>query len=207
MSSNPKEKGSSNERKLSRQLSLWFTHGESDDIFWRSANSGGAATVRSKKKMALQNAYGDISSTCIEGEPLLRITTWEAKIGYTDKLDLMTLIDGKGNKHLYKKFWLQTKEQAKEAAKAGWGSIPVLITQRDYKYPCISIPLYFFNDIEDYCGKLQTGKVRIIFTNDYEDIIIFKLQDFLDWVDPEYFKVQYEQIQTLKNYGINTKRF
>ena len=57
LSSNPKEKGSSNERKLSRQLSLWFTNGESDDIFWRSTNSGGTATIRGKKEKNNQNAY------------------------------------------------------------------------------------------------------------------------------------------------------
>ncbi|MBM3120244.1 MAG: hypothetical protein FJ006_12010, partial [Chloroflexi bacterium] len=56
-------KGASFERDISRQLSLWWTHGERDDVFWRSSMSGGRATVRAKKgqKTAYQN--GDITAT------------------------------------------------------------------------------------------------------------------------------------------------
>ena len=40
-----KQKGSSFERKICKELSLWITDGERDDLFWRSSNSGGRATI------------------------------------------------------------------------------------------------------------------------------------------------------------------
>ena len=50
-----KAKGSSFERLICKELSLWITGGEHQDVFWRSAMSGGRSTVAMKKgdKLAL----------------------------------------------------------------------------------------------------------------------------------------------------------
>lgn len=57
-----KQKGASNERAVCRQLSLWVTHGTKEDVFWRSAMSGGRATVAKRRGKTLASQAGDISA-------------------------------------------------------------------------------------------------------------------------------------------------
>jgi len=52
-----KEKGSSFERLISKELSLWLTNNKRDDIFWRTHSSGALGTISKK-----QSQYGDIMS-------------------------------------------------------------------------------------------------------------------------------------------------
>jgi len=65
-----KQKGAANERLVCRQLSLWVTNGKREDIFWRSAMSGGRATVAKRKGVHLAAQSGDISSIDKQGHPL-----------------------------------------------------------------------------------------------------------------------------------------
>lgn len=61
-----KRKGSSFERELCRDLSLWVSRAEHEDLFWRSAMSGGRGTIRVDKHGA-QKVSGDICSVRREG--------------------------------------------------------------------------------------------------------------------------------------------
>jgi hypothetical protein len=45
-------KGSAFERAICKRLSLWLSRGERDDLFWRSAMSGGRATLRLRQDLA-----------------------------------------------------------------------------------------------------------------------------------------------------------
>lgn len=45
-------KGSAFERTVCKRLSLWLSKGERDDLFWRSAMSGGRATLRLRQDLA-----------------------------------------------------------------------------------------------------------------------------------------------------------
>jgi hypothetical protein len=45
-------KGSQFERAVCKRLSLWLSKGERDDLFWRSAMSGGRATLRLRQDLA-----------------------------------------------------------------------------------------------------------------------------------------------------------
>lgn len=57
-----KNKGSSFEREVCIMLSRWISGGSQDDIFWRSAMSGGRATVAHKRGgKRLSSQVGDIS--------------------------------------------------------------------------------------------------------------------------------------------------
>lgn len=47
-----KAKGASFERMVCKRLSLWLSVGERDDLFWRSAMSGGRATLRLRQDLA-----------------------------------------------------------------------------------------------------------------------------------------------------------
>src|SRR4249919_3894092 len=58
-----KQKGSVFERQVCRRLSLWVTNNEKQDVFWRSAMSGGRATVaRGKVRQC-----GDVCAVAEEG--------------------------------------------------------------------------------------------------------------------------------------------
>lgn len=87
---NAKQKGSSFERQLSRELSLWWTGGKRKDAIWRSASSGGLATVH---RGSYQQHVGDFTATDEEARPLFERFIIEAKRGYNrcsfqDLLDL-----------------------------------------------------------------------------------------------------------------------
>jgi len=76
---NPKDKGSSYERKICNLLSFWVSNLERKDIFWRSAMSGGRATVRRKKGESLGNQAADVSMIDPLGQLLLTLFAIECK--------------------------------------------------------------------------------------------------------------------------------
>lgn len=75
-------KGGEYERTVCKQLSSWWTSHERDDVFWRSSNSGGRATIRSRKGKTTHGSYGDIVALDPVGKPLLELFTIELKRGY-----------------------------------------------------------------------------------------------------------------------------
>src|ERR1700761_8442342 len=79
---NGKAKGNNFEREICKKLSLWITKGSDDSIFWRSTNSGGRATSRSKIGKKTANSYGDIAALVPLGEEFLRVVNAELKTGY-----------------------------------------------------------------------------------------------------------------------------
>jgi len=69
---NPKAKGAAYERAVCKALSLWLSHGEHEDWFWRSAMSGGRSTVARKRGVKLAQHAGDITATHPGGEALTK---------------------------------------------------------------------------------------------------------------------------------------
>jgi hypothetical protein len=118
-------KGSSYERQLCKQLSLWWSKGTNDDWFWRSSQSGGRATTRRKSGKSTVNAAGDICAMCPEGQRFLNVVTIEAKRGYTSAT-LSDLVEKKSGS-LYHGFIEQARTSALEAATTYW----LLIHKRD----------------------------------------------------------------------------
>jgi hypothetical protein len=69
---NSNEKGARFERKTCVALSLWVSNDTRDDLFWRSAMSGGRATLASRVGRRPRKAQcGDISSLDEWGRPFL----------------------------------------------------------------------------------------------------------------------------------------
>lgn len=66
-----KQKGAEFERNICKKLSLWVSHGKREDLFWRSAMSGGRATVGRKKGKDHAKHAGDISATHPDGHALI----------------------------------------------------------------------------------------------------------------------------------------
>ena len=78
-----KNKGSQFEREVCVILSRWVSKGEHEDLFWRSAMSGGRATVRGKQGKNTNNQLGDISAISPAGHALTNRFVVEAKF-YAD---------------------------------------------------------------------------------------------------------------------------
>lgn len=109
-----KAKGATYERKICTQLSLWVSDGKKDDVFWRSAMSGGRATVRSKAgKKATGHVAGDICAVHQLGHEFCDYFFVEAK-HYNDLGLQRLLATGKGN---VADFWRICLAQAKEHGK------------------------------------------------------------------------------------------
>jgi hypothetical protein len=85
-----KAKGGDYERSICKRLSRWLTRGMRDDLFWRSAMSGGRATVRFKQGAKNRTQAGDITAIDPLGERLTSLFLIECK-SYRD-LNLNTLL-------------------------------------------------------------------------------------------------------------------
>ena len=120
MGSLSKSKGSAFERTICKALSTWVSRGEREDLFWRSAMSGGRATVHKDKGKVADHA-GDITATSEAGHKLTNQFYIECKF-YKD-LNIDGFLFGTGNLH---KFWQKCKEEANQ-----YGKAPMLIAKQN----------------------------------------------------------------------------
>lgn len=101
-------KGASFERKICKELSLWISHGARDDIFWRTAMSGGRATIGLASGIFRASQAGDVSAIDALGARLLNHVVVELK-SYSD-LGLFTgIVNDTGKLH---GFWHELKALA-----------------------------------------------------------------------------------------------
>lgn len=120
-----KQKGATWERYVSEALSLWITRGASADCFWRSAMSGGRATVAKRKGKALARQAGDITATAPEGNAFTAAFYIECK--HVADLRLQSFFFGKGTLH---KFWEVARREAKQHARR-----PLIIAKQNMMPP------------------------------------------------------------------------
>ena len=114
-------KGSPFEREIARRLSLWWSDGQADDWFWRTAGSGGRATNRAKQGKATANGGGDICAQTKEAQNLLDLVTFELKRGYnTATISDLLDIEGGG---VMGKFIEQARKSASLAGTPYWAVI------------------------------------------------------------------------------------
>jgi hypothetical protein len=183
-------KGSSYERTICKQLSLWWTHGERDDIFWRSSGSGARAKVRGRAGIGTAGQHGDVAATDPIGEPLIRAFTIEIKRGYSGA-SMQDLIDSPGSKSTWYKFLEQAIESHIQAGSWSW----MLITKRDRREPLTVLPYYNLGSFINDKVFLGICKLRTVLYEDSIELVIVPLEAFLDIITPE-------QIQEkMKDYG------
>ncbi len=116
-----KQKGASFERDICKQLSLWVSSGTHEDVFWRSAMSGGRSTLQFAKGKRLAAQAGDISCIHSLGQAFADKFFIECK-AYKD-LGYAGLLSGRGNLSL---FWTEALLQAKRYKK-----LPLLIAKQN----------------------------------------------------------------------------
>lgn len=121
-----RQKGSSFEREICRQLSIWWTQApDTDVLFWRTSQSGGRATQRAKSKKKTTRAHcGDICALDERGKPLTDLIAWEVKRGYP-KASIHSLLDRTDDsaEQIYERWVKQAQEAAKQAGVAFWAIV------------------------------------------------------------------------------------
>jgi len=184
-------KGSSYEREICRQLSRWWTNGNDEDVFWRTAGSGAMAKTRSKSNKKTFGQYGDVQATNPIGQPLIDLYSIEIKRGYSKHTfaEMMDKLD-KAKPQMYEKFIEQASIDGGLSKSWTW----ILVTKRDRRKALISFPFYFLKELTkeglstkttlpcfilQYCSDLSLTSTRIYCTT---------LDNFLDNVKPEMIK-------------------
>lgn len=125
-----KQKGAQFERDVCVLLSKWVSNGAREDIFWRSAMSGGRATVGHKRGKHHSSQVGDISCVHPLGHHFIEQFAPECKF-YAD-LDYQGLLIGKGK---LLTFWQEINKQA-----AAHNKLPFLVAKQN-RFPvfvCLS---------------------------------------------------------------------
>lgn len=137
-------KGSAYEREFCKELSLWWTNGNTDDVFWRSSNSGGRATLRAAKGKRTSGQHGDVAATDVDGVPLMELLTMELKRGYS-KFTIQDVMDRKPYSAIQKwEEWLhQVWTSAANAGSCSW----LLVTQRDRRDALVYMPTKFWSTL------------------------------------------------------------
>ncbi len=174
-----KNKGSTFERWVCKRLSLWWSNGDSDDIFYRTASSGGRATQRAHKGKRTVNHYGDVSASDPEGYPLLNYVTIELKRGYP-RCTLHDLLDTmEGVQCGYEKWFEQAEEDHDRAGVHSWW----LITRRDRHEPILFTPKVTLVSLtKDNIRTTFLPFVEIHYTSGV--VAGVRLEQFLDQLSP-----------------------
>lgn len=133
---NPK-KGGQYEREICGELSRWWSGGTRDDLFWRSAASGGRATVRGRRGLQTAGHYGDIAATDPRGEPLTRRLCIELKRGYSEHT-IHDLIDRPAGAavQVWEGFFAQADTAATAAGAFAW----LVVNKRDRRLATVWYP-------------------------------------------------------------------
>ena len=155
-----KSKGASFERAVCRELSLWMSEGEHEDLYWRSAMSGGRSTVAAAKGKRLAAQAGDISCVNELGHALTDKFLIECK-SWKD-LNFVSLIKPGGN---LVKFWLETKAFADQYQKH-----PMLIAKQNQQPTCVCL--------NKVVRKLLLGPFHLYVPE--LDLYIIRFKDFIE---------------------------
>lgn len=172
-------KGGAFERNLSKQFSLWWSDGKNDNIFWRTQNSGGRATQRTKKGKKTINNYGDMKDEDPIGKLLTKLFYFEFKTGYKDATLEDLLYKPTKAKNTWRS-WIEKAQREHSQSSKTW----MLVVKKKGKPELIAMnkTLFFF-----LIKGQKTKTPCFVFAkanrlNRNEAIIILPLKTFFDKV-------------------------
>ena len=145
-------KGTPFEREICKLLSLWWSGGTRDDIFWRTDNSGGRAKFRKRRQN--KDTYGqsgDIQAVDPIGQPLLDAFTCELKRGYS-KYTITDMLDKRPRMAIQQ--WEKHVRQAHTDSKNAGSKYWMLISRRDRREALADIPLSAARRLERNGSKI-----------------------------------------------------
>lgn len=109
-----KSKGGAFERLVCKKLSLWLSDGKNESLLWRSAMSGGRATVAHSKNK-LDDQVGDISAVTEEGYQFTKLFCVECK-SYNN-IRLESLLTRKASNPSVLLFWNEIDRLSQQVEK------------------------------------------------------------------------------------------
>ena len=180
---NGHNKGSNFERKICVALSKWWSDGESDSIFWRSAGSGARATTRHRKGMNTENGEGDIVYSDASGKLFTDAFCIELKCGYGD-WSLTDFLETNQKETQFSKFW----SQANESASNTLGAKPMLIYKRDRKNVMVVISYASFLMLSLIYGVGLSCLSHIELCQNNNRIVVFKFDELFSFMSASIMK-------------------
>lgn len=181
------KKGSSFERDICRTISLWWSNGRHDDMFWRSATSGARATTRRKVGKKTRGHNGDIAATDSDGERLMDCITFELKRGYASST-FQDMLDA--HDHAAEQVWESWIAQAMEAWSASGSFAWALVVRRDQRQALICIPQFLYRELKPLGALQDETKPKVVMSvpgrkNKKPNLVfITTLKYFLEDVEP-----------------------
>lgn len=121
-----KQKGASFERKVAVALSLWVTRGQRKDVFWRTAMSGGRATIHIDGDV---RQCGDIAPISHEGHDFCN--RWYIEIKHLRTIDLFSLLTQRGKTY---HIWQKAMKEARK-----YNRLPMLIIRQNMQPTLVCI--------------------------------------------------------------------
>lgn len=170
-------KGPQWERDFSRDLSMWWSGGERDDIFWRTQNSGGRATGR--KNRSTYGQHGDIQAVDPVGGPLLDLVCFELKCGYPT-FSFLDLMEEKPPKASLATWIAKAKKCAVKAESRYWA----LVWKRNYRDPVIILPRKLLTELLVYL-PIPSSPMIFYRISGGSSMFVMKVSDWLAWVTPD----------------------
>ena len=174
---NSKNKGSSFERLISKKISLWYSNGEKDDLFYRTSNSGGRFTVRINKGKETSGQHGDVCSYSSESELFSKNILIECK-HYKDA-DLWSLFTESKGDNIFN-WW---KEAVKESVDSK--TEPMLVVRQNNR-PILLLTSTRLTKLISLSSNL-TPYMQILSMEMLPSV--YKFEDFLS-IDSNMFKLQ-----------------
>jgi len=164
---------------------MWLSKNETDDCFWRSAISGGRATVRARKGKRTEGHYGDIIGTNKLGRMFIKKVTAELKCGYPNDACVTIHDCVTASSATDKRTLLQWIRQAKRAAELAGTPDWILVHKPDRREAILYCNGSLFSDLDigelQYSGTFQTKKGNLA-----KDTVGFcSLRRFIKEVDPD----------------------
>lgn len=183
------EKGADFERKCCNRLSLWVSGGTRTDVYWRSAMSGGRATLASHRTRgrAFTAQAGDISAIHACGHALLDLFMIECKFYRDLILDAPLFgIDGQ-----LKVIWHKPVEEA-----TGAGVQPFVIAKENKRQEVV-MTTYRGAEILR-AAALSEGHLPLLAYFPQVGMYVFSFRDVITDVDPAMLKRKPVARKTLK---------
>jgi hypothetical protein len=185
------KKGGAFERLFCKLLSRWWTGGEREDVFWRSQNSGGRATVRRASGRQTFGQHGDVAATHPCGVLLLDLLTVECKRGYNANsvADLIDRLPGRPvKKDSFEAWLLKAVRDAEAAGSFSW----LLVVRRDKRRAVAYFPALLAAELRRlgcWKGKPRpTGKACVTVEGMRLNVCWMLLDDFLICVTPDHVR-------------------
>lgn len=178
------KKGAGMEREVCRKLSMWVTNGDRDDVFWRSAMSGGRAAIGLKSGKLREAQVGDVSA--VHGRGIAFLKAFLVEIKFYKNLRVESLIYGLPKTGSLIQFWAQLVKDSSTYCK-----YPMLIAKQNMKPTLLIIDVTAYNSCSVLVSGIQALLVEDVTTGKTNEkwgmksMVIMDFNEFLEKSDPE----------------------